>query len=76
MGATETNKGIALALQQCGDSQTELGKRLGLSQAMISRYLHGVFPVPVFLALHLEREFDVPRHLTRPDEWKETKRAR
>ena len=37
----DIQKNLASAIKQCGLTQTELGKRLGVSQQTISHYLKG-----------------------------------
>ncbi len=60
------NPGWLLALRRAG-TQEALGKRIGEDQSEISRYMANLRRTPVRLAMRLDLEFGVPRHLTRPD---------
>jgi DNA-binding transcriptional regulator YdaS (Cro superfamily) len=61
------NEGIEKAIRVAG-SQQMLADTVGYGQTTISFYLRGIRPVPIRLALALEKEpFCVPRWLTRPD---------
>jgi transcriptional regulator with XRE-family HTH domain len=68
----DSNEGIALALRKVGGVQRELAEKLGIDQSTISRYLSGSLPVPVRVALRIEKEMGVPRALIRPDVFKES----
>lgn len=70
------NKGIEEAIHKAG-GQTQLAAILDRKQPLVWKYLHGVVPVPVKVALLMEadRRLCVPRWKTRPDVWKEASPA-
>jgi Putative antitoxin of bacterial toxin-antitoxin system, YdaS/YdaT len=59
------NPGILEAIRRVG-SQAKLARMLGITQARVSQYLHGVRP-PIRKALLIEQKLGVSVQLTRPD---------
>lgn len=60
------NPGWLQAIRQAGNKEI-LAKLIGETPGEISRYAANLRRTPVRLAMRLDVEMGVPRHLTRPD---------
>jgi len=58
---------IAFAIDKFPGRQADLARKLGVSPQAVSQWVKGRRPVPVRLALMIERETGVSRHDLRPD---------
>lgn len=58
---------ITAAIDVCRGRQADLARKLGVSPQAVNQWVKGRRPVPVRLALVIERETGISRHDLRPD---------